>query len=73
MDRLVLRFRRTQPGAAFVAAWQASRIVRDLGSSAPATPPPTPPTPGSIPIRHRGPSPPPVAKPSLRVGSVASF
>jgi hypothetical protein len=45
MDRLVLRFRRTQPGAAFVAAWQASRIVRDLGSSAPATPPPTPPTP----------------------------
>jgi hypothetical protein len=36
MDRLVLRFRRTEPGAAFAAAWSASRIVRDLGSAAAA-------------------------------------
>jgi hypothetical protein len=42
MDRLVLRFRRTEPGAAFAAAWQASRIVRDLGGSAPAAPVPPP-------------------------------
>ena len=36
MDRLVLRFRRTELGTAFANAWQASRIVRDLGASAPA-------------------------------------
>ena len=32
MDRLVLRFRRTEPGAAFAAAWTTSRIIRDLAS-----------------------------------------
>lgn len=36
MDRLVLRFRRSAAGAVFVAAWEASRIVRDLGGSAPS-------------------------------------
>ena len=48
MDSLVLRFRRDEPGTRFAAAWQAARIIRDLGGSAsgtlaaPATP--TPPT-----------------------------
>ena len=42
MDRLVLRFRKTEPGAAFANAWAASRIVRDLGGSAPAEPAPAP-------------------------------
>ena len=42
MDRLVLRFRKTEPGARFVAAWKAARIIRDLGEAAPAEP--TPPT-----------------------------
>ena len=42
MDRLVLRFRKTEPGARFVAAWKAARIIRDLGEAAPAAPaPPT--------------------------------
>ena len=40
MDRLVLRFRRTEPGTAFANAWAASRTIRDLGTSAPATPAP---------------------------------
>jgi hypothetical protein len=40
MDRLVLRFRRTAPGADFANAWSASRIIRDLGGSAPAGPTP---------------------------------
>jgi hypothetical protein len=40
MDRLVLRFRRTESGTAFTNAWQASRIIRDLGGSAPAEPAP---------------------------------
>lgn len=35
MDRLVLRFRRTELGTAFVNAWVASRTIRDLGGSAP--------------------------------------
>jgi hypothetical protein len=35
MDRLVLRFRKTEPGTAFANVWAASRIVRDLGGSAP--------------------------------------
>ncbi len=35
MDRLVIRLGRTEPGAAFANAWSASRIVRDLGGSAP--------------------------------------
>jgi hypothetical protein len=43
MDRLVLRFRRTEPGAAFAGAWSASRIIRDLGGSAPAEPVPAAP------------------------------
>jgi hypothetical protein len=34
MDRLVLRFRRTEPGAAFAGAWDTSRIIRDLGAAA---------------------------------------
>ena len=42
MDRLVLRFRKTEPGARFAASWKAGRIVRDLGESAPTEPvPPT--------------------------------
>lgn len=45
MDRSVLRFRRTADGAAFAAVWDAARIVRDLGSSGPATPAPVTPTP----------------------------
>jgi hypothetical protein len=41
MDRLVLRFRNTAPGKTFADTWNATRIVRDLGISAPAqsTPP----------------------------------
>ena len=34
MDRLVLRFRRTEAGT----AWQAARTIRDLGTSGPAPP-----------------------------------
>ena len=45
MDRLVLRFRRTEAGTAFAAAWQAARAIRDLGGSGSADPtPPTTPT-----------------------------
>jgi hypothetical protein len=43
MDRLVLRFRRTEPGTAFASAWQTSRTVRDLGGSAPGAPEPVSP------------------------------
>jgi hypothetical protein len=43
MDRLVLRFRKSEPGTRFADAWQATRIVRDLGES--AAPQPAPPTP----------------------------
>ena len=43
MDRLVLRFRRSEPGTAFAAAWATSRIIRDLGESAPAEPEPVAP------------------------------
>jgi hypothetical protein len=42
MDRLVLRFRKTEPGARFAAAWKAARTIRDLGEAGPAAP--TPPT-----------------------------
>ena len=42
MNRLVLRFPKTEPGTAFAKAWAASRIVRDLGGSAPAEPTPAP-------------------------------
>ena len=38
MDRHVLRFRRTEAGAAFATVWDTSRIVRDLGTSSPAAP-----------------------------------
>lgn len=38
MDRIVIRFRRTEPGTAFANAWAASRTVRDLGGSTPADP-----------------------------------
>lgn len=42
MDRLVLRFHKTEPGARFAVAWKAARTVRDLGQSAHAEPaPPT--------------------------------
>lgn len=43
MDRLVLRFRKTEAGRHFAAAWKNARIVRDLGISKPAEP--TPPAP----------------------------
>jgi hypothetical protein len=43
MDRLVLRFRKSEPGTRFADAWQATRIVRDLGEA--AAPQPAPPTP----------------------------
>ncbi len=44
MDRIVLRFRKTEAGVNFAAAWKNARIIRDLGSSAPAEPgAPTPP------------------------------
>lgn len=43
MDRLVLRFRKTEPGARFAEAWKAARLIRDLGEAAPTEPaPPTP-------------------------------
>jgi hypothetical protein len=39
MDRLVLRFRKTEPGRRFADIWKAARIVRDLGAAkAPAAP-----------------------------------
>jgi hypothetical protein len=38
MDRLVLRFRRDEPGNRFAAAWQAARTIRDLGGAASAPP-----------------------------------
>lgn len=38
MDRLVLRFRKTEAGRNFAAAWKNARIVRDLGESAPKVP-----------------------------------
>lgn len=40
MDRLVLRFRKTEAGARFADAWKNARIVRDLGKSAPVEPAP---------------------------------
>jgi hypothetical protein len=42
MDRLVPRFRKTEPGTAFANAWSAARIIRDLGGSAPQPPAPAP-------------------------------
>jgi hypothetical protein len=44
LDRLVLRFRKSEAGQRFAAAWTASRTIRDLGGSAPAAAA-TPPTP----------------------------
>lgn len=38
MDRVLPRFRRTDAGATFARAWEASRNVRDLGVSKPAEP-----------------------------------
>jgi len=43
MDRLVLRFRKSEAGTRFADTWQAIRIVRDLGEA--AAPQPAPPTP----------------------------
>ena len=43
MDRIVLRFRKTEAGANFAAAWKNARIIRDLGTSTAPTDP-TPPT-----------------------------
>lgn len=40
MDRLVLRFRKTEAGNRFADAWQAARLIRDLGQAAPAEPVP---------------------------------
>ena len=40
MDRLLPRLSRNPGGPEFANAWTASRIVRDLGTSAPATPAP---------------------------------
>jgi len=39
MDRLVLRFRKTDAGTRFADTWQATRIIRDLGEAAPPAPP----------------------------------
>jgi len=35
MDRLVLRFRKTEAGTRFADTWQATRTIRDLGQAAP--------------------------------------
>ena len=50
LDGLILQHRKTASGRAFVAAYQASRIIRDLGSrpgsgggTEPPIPPPEPP------------------------------
>ena len=40
MDRLVLRFRKTEAGTRFAEAWKAARIIRDLGMAGPAEPTP---------------------------------
>ena len=40
MDRLLPRLSRNPGGPEFANAWTASRIVRDLGTSAPTTPAP---------------------------------
>lgn len=37
MDRLVLDFSKTEPGARF-AAWKATRMACDLGKAAPTEP-----------------------------------
>lgn len=42
MDRLALRFRSTQEGAAFAENWKTARVVRDLGANNPEPVPPTP-------------------------------
>jgi hypothetical protein len=42
MDRIVLRFRKTEAGANFAAAWKNARLIRDLGMAGPTEP--TPPT-----------------------------
>ena len=43
MDRLILRFLKTEAGARFAEAWKAALIIRDLGEAAPAeSAPPTP-------------------------------
>jgi len=45
IDRLVLQFGTTATGLAMVSAYQAARVVRDLGAG-PSPQPPTPPPPG---------------------------
>ncbi len=45
LDKLILRFRKTDAGRQFVDAYLASRIVRDLGTSPAKDDPTTPPTP----------------------------
>jgi hypothetical protein len=42
MDRLVLRFRKTEAGTRSADTWKATRIIRDLGEAAPQ--PPAPPS-----------------------------
>ena len=38
MDRLVLRFRKTEAGTRFADTWKATRTIRDLGEAAAQTP-----------------------------------
>lgn len=38
MDRLVLRFRKTEAGTRFADTWKAARTIRDLGQAAPQAP-----------------------------------
>lgn len=45
LDDMVLRFNTTAAGQAMIAAYQAARVVRDLGHGPGEEDPPTPPTP----------------------------
>lgn len=51
MDRLVLRFRKTEAGARFADTWRAARTIRDLGQAAAQAPSATstPPAPSAPP------------------------
>jgi hypothetical protein len=43
MDRLVLRFRKTEAGTRFASVWKTARIIRDLGEAAEKAPTPAKP------------------------------
>ncbi len=43
MDRLVLRFRKTEAGTRFASVWKTARIIRDLGEAAEKAPAPAKP------------------------------